>query len=310
MLLRKFLFCLLFSLVFSVVSELSAEPPIEVIYFKPSDVQTPSQNELDSIHEVMVEVQSFFASEMERYGFGPKTFDFNTDIAVVEGKRKLHQYTEVWQIQNEYPSIEFGLDNATYVVFLGGATSFRNAAAVSQQLCANIPKQLKYCNNLILLPADRKPLLEPLAAHEIGHAFGLDHPPERLIKNRVDVMYFPLWVTPGVKEELKNYALNREHATFLDKDDRLFIQEDSQDLNIKIDADVNDDGYVDLSDVLIVRSGTQNTTSYDTDVNDDGVTNEIDVMLVKAIAVEAIAAVAPSKRRFKLATTWGKLKIQ
>ena len=239
MYLRKLLLCLLFLLVFAAVSELSAEPPIEVIYFKPLDVQTPSQDEIDSIRDVMVEVQSFFAAEMDRYGFGPKTFDFNTDIRVVEGKRKLHQYTDVWMIQNEYPVIERGLDNAIYVVFLGGAGSFGGGSAVSQQLCANIPEQLKYCNNLIIIPADIKLLWEVLAAHEIGHAFSLDHPPERLILNRVDIMYFPLWVIPGVKEELKNYALNREDATFLNEEGRLFIQEDSQDESQQIDADVN-----------------------------------------------------------------------
>lgn len=81
MYLRKLLLCLLFLLVFEeTVSELSAEPPIQVIYWKASDVQTPSQEEIDSVRDVMVEVQSFFASEMDRYGFGPKTFDFNPDI--------------------------------------------------------------------------------------------------------------------------------------------------------------------------------------------------------------------------------------
>ena len=46
-----------------------------------------------------------------------------------------------------------------------------------------------------------------------------------------------------------------------------------------INADVNADGYVDLSDVMIVRSGMQNSTSYDTDLNDDGITDEIDLAI-------------------------------
>ena len=83
-----------------------------------------------------------------------------------------------------------------------------------------------------------------------------------------------------------------------------------------IDADIDNNGYVDLSDVLIVRGAINNTTSYDTDVNNDGITNEIDVLLVKAKAVEAIVAASPpavmrkriglrDKRKF---TTWGALK--
>lgn len=77
-----------------------------------------------------------------------------------------------------------------------------------------------------------------------------------------------------------------------------------------IDADIDNDGYVDLSDVMIVRSAIQNTTTYDTDVNNDGTTNEIDLLLVKAKAFEAIAAAAPSlirKRKMKVGT-WGDLK--
>lgn len=76
---------------------------------------------------------------------------------------------------------------------------------------------------------------------------------------------------------------------------------------VVIDADVNDDGYVDLFDVLIVRSGMNAETSYDTDINNDGVTDEIDLLIVKAIAIEAIAKAAPSKRKTRI-TTWGAIK--
>ena len=79
-----------------------------------------------------------------------------------------------------------------------------------------------------------------------------------------------------------------------------------------IDADVNEDGYVDLSDVLIVRSGMQNSNSYDTDLNDDGITDEIDLAIVKLAAIDSIAAAAPSsgrllKRKVKI-ITWGSFK--
>lgn len=71
--------------------------------------------------------------------------------------------------------------------------------------------------------------------------------------------------------------------------------------------DVNNDGYVDLSDVMIVRSGMTNKSTYDTDVNNDGVTNILDLLLVKFKAVEVIIAAAPSKRKIQI-TTWGAMK--
>ncbi|MYF52630.1 MAG: hypothetical protein F4039_04670 [Gammaproteobacteria bacterium] len=226
-------------ILFSIIAY--AEPPIEVIYWKSSDVQASSQEDTDSLRRLMVAVQSFFASEMDRYGYGQKTFDFNKDITVVEGKKKLNEYTDVWTIQNEYSTIKRGLDNAIYVVFMGGATSFGTGGiAVSQQLCANIPEQLKFCNNLIVVPADNKRLREVLTAHEIGHAFSLDHPTDRLVKNKVDVMFFPLWVTPGKTEYLKDYALNSTHAKFLDEEGRLFIQDGTQEANKNMYMDVVD----------------------------------------------------------------------
>ncbi|MCY3742747.1 MAG: dockerin type I domain-containing protein [Candidatus Poribacteria bacterium] len=217
-----------------------AEPPIEVIYFKPSDVQMPSEDEIDRLREAMVEVQSFFASEMDKHGFGRKTFDFDPDIVVIDAKLKLSQYTSV-QIHREISLIEWGLQNQIYVVFLGGATGGvePGASAVSKPLCV-LPADLKDCNSMIVIPANNDRLLEVLLAHELGHSFSLfEHAPTRLIGNRIGIMYAPLHIISGVKEHLKNYALSRKDATFLNEDGRLFIQEDSQDSNEDIDADVN-----------------------------------------------------------------------
>lgn len=76
-----------------------------------------------------------------------------------------------------------------------------------------------------------------------------------------------------------------------------------------IDADVNNDGYIDLYDVMIVRSAITHPTTYDTDVNNDGVTDEVDLWIVKGKAMEAIALAAPSiSSNNKLTTKWASLK--
>lgn len=107
----------------------------------------------------------------------------------------------------------------------------------------------------------------------------------------------------------------REWYNAVDTEDKPFVEAIAKEMGIavksepvaSIDADVNNDGYVDLYDVMIVRSGMQNSVSYDTDINNDGVTNEIDLLIVKAKAFEAIAAASPRKRRSNI-TTWGKVK--
>lgn len=298
LLLACFLFCCLASTY--------AEQPIEVIYWKPLDVEAPSQAELDRLNGVMSEIQSFFASEMDRHGFGEKTFDFK-DIAVVEGDSRLEAYrrniTSHSKIQRESGFMADGLDNQIYVVFLGGAGHLVSGAlGLSQQLCADIQEQLIYCNNLVVVSAEIHEALLPVVAHEIGHAFSLGHPQQRLIGSRVDVMYVPLVIAPGVVMTLKQFALSKADAVFLNDGGRLSVQE------AFLDTDVNGDGYTDLYDCLIVRSAMSAETIYDTDVNNDGVTNILDLMLVKTVAFEAIAAASPRKLKGNFVTTWGALK--
>ena len=115
--------------------------------------------------------------------------------------------------------------------------------------------------------------------------------------------FMRIWYN-DVKTEDKKFVKDMAKIMGIHISDSILIAQTSD-----IDADINNDGYVDLSDVMIVRSAMQNSTSYDTDVNNDGITNEIDVLLVKAKAFEAIAAAAPSVviRKKKL-TTWGSMK--
>lgn len=306
----SFLFLTWVLLSFSLVAY--TEPPIEVIYWKASDVQRPSQEELNVFNDLMEETQSFFASEMNHYGFGEKTFDFNK-IKIVAGLKTLSYYTvSHWRLINESPLIERGFKNQIFVVFLGEGEYIDSGLALAQFLCGNAPKELIYCNNLVVVPTIRRHIIRPLIAHELGHAFGLKHVSNIWIKDRIDVdridvMIHPLAVIPGITMTLKqHFALSRNDATFLNKGGRLSIQKEP-DTEIILDTDVNNDGYTDLYDCLIVRSGISIESNYDTDINNDGITNILDLMLVKAAAFEAIAAAAPSRQRV-ITTTWAELK--
>ena len=88
---------------------------------------------------------------------------------------------------------------------------------------------------------------------------------------------------------------------------KLYSDKRNGSLSEGINADVNGDGTVDISDVKIVRSGMSGETSYDTDLNNDGITDDVDLAIVKAAAHAAIVAAAPRKRKVNI-TTWGRLK--
>lgn len=80
--------------------------------------------------------------------------------------------------------------------------------------------------------------------------------------------------------------------------------------NTSIDADIDDDGDVDLEDVKLVRTSIGKITNLGTDVNNDGVTDEFDLKIVKRKAILKIVAASPSLIRRKKITTWGALKLQ
>jgi len=304
---RKFCFVVFLS-VLSLTAYASS--PLRVVYWKASDVRSPGKDELDSAVNAMSIVQDYFASEMERHGFGRKTFAFDPDIVVIESNLKRSQ-SDGTAIHRGIPFVEWGFQNDVYVVFIGGAAGgvTEGSVAYMKPLCL-LPVATRDCNSLVVVPAENHQLLEVLLAHEIAHAFGLlHHAPTRLIGGRVDLMYKPLHVHPHIKEHVKNYVFSRKDAMFLNEDGRLFEQKTGQVGDRDIQPDVNKDGYVDLSDVMIVRSGMRYPSKYDTDVNNDGVTDEVDVLIVKAKAVEAIAAAAPSlHRKRKLTGIWADLK--
>ena len=122
---------------------------------------------------------------------------------------------------------------------------------------------------------------------------------------------------PTSRSKMSEYMQDWYEA--VDPEDKIFVEAIATEMGISvtpeaipaativINADVNKDGYVDLYDVMIIRSGMQNSVSYDTDLNNDGKTDEVDLLIVKAKAFEAIAAASPSKKKIKL-TTWGSMK--
>ena len=62
----------------SFAQETSPESVVRVIYFLPKD--RPPQPDMDTKLDILIkDVQQFYADEMERHGFGRKTFRLETD---------------------------------------------------------------------------------------------------------------------------------------------------------------------------------------------------------------------------------------
>ena len=301
---KRFIFLTLF-LSLMCVSFVSAQPVIELIYFAPSDVQGLNERlDLKRIVDYVAAGQKFYALEMDRLGFGPKTFEFNKDVVVVRGERGLNDYQNIDDIRPEIPNRSAWHANNIQVVFLAGHYEFEGVPGILGQKCfakVNDPDDIR-CKKYVIMPwgLGDKLNIEPITAHEIGHALGLPH-----VTGKTNYLMHPVReVIPGVEGKVSVLELSMECGEILNTSDEVSLRPD---LLLEIDADVNADGYVDLSDVLIVRSAIQNSVSYDTDVNNDGVTDEVDLLIVKALAIEAIAKASPSKRKVKI-TTWGAMK--
>ena len=311
---------------FSLCINAISQPIVRAAVLRAKDQPVVYVHETDDLRKRIIETQSFLASEMKRHGFDAKTFGFSQNIPIYIGAKNLSEYekdADVVRWQQGLALKEFPAD--IHLIFLAGAGSINDGfSGIFTHKCDNSGN----CDfrRLVIIPlAGNVEYRNRVIIHELIHAFGFY---EHLTTGKNYVMEKALPIIEG-EGHLLNFKIHPDVAKTLNSSDDLsiiegvdtsqfdgrFASEDNKSDNddkddaseTEIAADVNDDGYVDLYDVLIVRSGMNAEVSYDTDVNNDGRTDEIDLLIVKAIAIEAIVKAAPSKRKVKI-TTWGAMK--
>ena len=146
---------------------------VRLIYFLPNDRQP--QPDIDTkMNALIKEVQQFYADQMENHGFGRKTFRIETDVtgkAVVHhvnGKFNDAYYQKssgvLWGEINE----QFDTSKNFYLMALDTSSE-----RINNQWCG-IGIGGSYAGSA-LLPASGHCFSIYMTAHELGHAFGLQH---------------------------------------------------------------------------------------------------------------------------------------
>ena len=139
---------------------------VKLVYFVSKDREP--QKDIDTkIRKVLKDTQKFYGDEMEKYGYERKTFrmetDTNGDIVVhhVTGKKDGTQYHQKpYGVFNECASKIQTPSTILFVVLDHGHQRIKGFRGVT------------YAGERILVPTSGNWYL---AAHELGHAFGLPH---------------------------------------------------------------------------------------------------------------------------------------
>ena len=78
---------ILFLFTMSSKANIDSNKKVRLVYFVPSDRQ-PRESQVIALRELLKEAHRFFANQMEKHGFGRKTFNFEYDD---QGEPKVHE---------------------------------------------------------------------------------------------------------------------------------------------------------------------------------------------------------------------------
>ena len=153
------------------------QPRVSLIYFLPKD-RPVRPDRITAIQALIQDTQTFFADEMERHGYGRKTFTLETDrkgepvVHQMRGKfndayyrRKSEALEDVWaEVKEQFDSpqriyfIAIDINSEMFVPWGGAAKGYHEQRGKGT-----------------LMAASGGGFNLPLAAHELGHAFALEH---------------------------------------------------------------------------------------------------------------------------------------
>ena len=151
---------------------------VRMIYFLPSD-RSPQQNIDTKLDTLIRDVQQFYADEMEHYNFGRKTFTFETDAT---GKAVVHhvdgQFTDSYYRQNTFRKVWEEIREQFYTpqnIYLIAIDIGNERVGRSYNEVCGVGDSHEASGGHVLIPASGDCFNFKTTAHELGHAFGLQH---------------------------------------------------------------------------------------------------------------------------------------
>ena len=151
---------------------------VRIIYFLPND--RPLQQNIDTKLDTLIrDVQQFYTDEMQRHGFGGKTFTFETDAT---GKAVVHhvdgRFTDSYYRRNTFRKVWEEIREQFYtpqnIYFITIDIGNERVGRGYNEVCG-VGDSHGASDGHVLIPASGDCFNFKTAAHELGRAFGLQH---------------------------------------------------------------------------------------------------------------------------------------
>lgn len=165
------------------VRDARRRPCVRLVYFRPKGQPTNQEN-IEHVRELIAGASKYYADEMQRHGFGRKTFAVEVDrsgipvVHNVEGRfRKEHYWSggneeEIFRASDEF--MRYHADGAQHIYFLAIDMTTEAHASFCAYGGLRLPKG-HAPGGYVIIPAWGLCSNLQMAMHELGHAFGLQH---------------------------------------------------------------------------------------------------------------------------------------